>query len=269
MGYSVATDHYTQLSQPLNVFCYDIIDLPLAERQAIESGNTPSPIPPSLAVVPIPPSDLIPGQPYACISMDNGKEIRIYSLGPGNILQEYTYSSKNGSSWCFSGLQNLKIILDPTSTLAVIRAADNYIIVYYQDPDSDFIRPLGQNGETKDWGQGPTITKALKGTYIAAVRCFDSNGLAHSRIYYQGPELHLREYYFDRSRKKWALGDFNPGKQPRRTQITAEVVGEGDVDITVSWRDKEGRLVNSSHSKTRGWDLPKRMSGPEPLDGRD
>ena len=65
------------------------------------------------------------------------------------------------------------------------------------------------------------------------------------------------------------LGDFNPGVQPRGTHITAEVVHGGDVDITVSWRDKQGHIVSSSRSKTRGWDLPNRASEREPLDGRD
>jgi hypothetical protein len=38
MGYSVVTE-YHQLSDPLKVFCYELDDLPLAERQAIESGK--------------------------------------------------------------------------------------------------------------------------------------------------------------------------------------------------------------------------------------
>jgi hypothetical protein len=38
MGYSVTTQ-YHQLSDPLRVFCYELNDLPLVERQAIESGK--------------------------------------------------------------------------------------------------------------------------------------------------------------------------------------------------------------------------------------
>jgi hypothetical protein len=38
MGYSVSTQ-FDQLSDPLKVFCYKFDDLPLVERQAIESGK--------------------------------------------------------------------------------------------------------------------------------------------------------------------------------------------------------------------------------------
>ena len=38
MGYSIATQSH-QLSDPLKVFCYQLADLPLVERQAIESGK--------------------------------------------------------------------------------------------------------------------------------------------------------------------------------------------------------------------------------------
>ena len=65
------------------------------------------------------------------------------------------------------------------------------------------------------------------------------------------------------------LGDFKPGVQPRGTQITAEVVQDGDVDINVTWRDARGRVASASWSKSSGWDLPDPNSGSEQLDGRD
>ena len=77
------------------------------------------------------------------------------------------------------------------------------------------------------------------------------------------------DYFYPRKSIQRILGDFNPGEQPRGTCITAEVVHGGDVDITVSWRDERGHLVSSSRSKTLGWDLPKRASEREHLDGRD
>jgi hypothetical protein len=65
------------------------------------------------------------------------------------------------------------------------------------------------------------------------------------------------------------LGGFNPGVQPRRTPITAEVVQGGDVDINVAWRDARGRFASASWSKSSGWDLPDPNGVKAPLDGRD
>ena len=79
----------------------------------------------------------------------------------------------------------------------------------------------------------------------------------------------LLDYFYPRKSIHRILGDFSPGKQPHGTHITAEVVHGGNVDIIVSWRDEKGHLVSSSHSKTRGWELPKRASRRELLDGRN
>jgi len=64
------------------------------------------------------------------------------------------------------------------------------------------------------------------------------------------------------------VGEFNPGVQPRGTPITAEVVNGGGVDINVTWRDEEGRVVSRSWSNSSGWDMPNPNSGTV-LDGRD
>jgi hypothetical protein len=136
-------------------------------------------------------------------------------------LQEYIYSSKDGNTWDCAALNNLKIVLDPTSSIAAVLSLDNIISIYYQgrcffpfindlshnylrvDPDSDFIRILWRHVLKNDWQQGPTITKALKGTKIAIVQSPDS---LYHRLYYQGPLLHLSEYYFDPSKMNWVFG---------------------------------------------------------------
>ena len=118
---------------------------------------------------------------------------------------------------------------------------------------------------------------------IAIVLYFDATGQAIPRLYYQDPELYLRERYYDHSMHEWVFGeqifeltqtdgdhisgDFNPGVQPRGTSISAEVAG--DVDINVIWRDARGRAVTSSWSKSSGWDLPSPNGGMAPRDGRD
>jgi hypothetical protein len=96
-------------------------------------------------------------------------------------------------------------------------------------------------------------------------------------IFYQDPELRLRNCLYEFSTNNWnfgewflkftsrrhhthrtALGDFNPGVQPSGTPISVEVVRGGDVELNVMWRDPHGRVVSSSWSKSSGWDLPDR-----------
>ena len=96
------------------------------------------------------PSHFIPTQAYASISWDDGKEvcllrhrelesfsneiaqIRLYYLGPGNVLHEYAHSvSKGKNSWYYG---DLEIVLSPTSNIAAIRLEDDddTICIYYQ-----------------------------------------------------------------------------------------------------------------------------------------
>jgi len=96
------------------------------------------------------PPHFTPTQTHTSISWDDGREvcflrypelepwseftqIRIYHLGPGNILEEYAYSERKGrKSWHYGQLHTLKIVLDPTSSIAAIRLEDDIICVYYQ-----------------------------------------------------------------------------------------------------------------------------------------
>ena len=60
-------------------------------------------------------------------------QIRIYCLGPSNVLQQYAYSAnREKNSWYSGSLRNLNIILDPGSTIAAIQLEDDFICVYYQ-----------------------------------------------------------------------------------------------------------------------------------------
>ena len=94
-----------------------------------------------------PPCHFISNQAYASISWDGEKEvcflrhrelscsqftqIRIYHLGPGNILQEYVYSERKGrNSRHYGNLHTLKVVLDPTSSFAAIRLQDSIICIY-------------------------------------------------------------------------------------------------------------------------------------------
>ena len=64
-----------------------------------------------------------------------GTQIRLYYLGPSNVLYEYAYSaSKDINSWYYGNLHMLKIVLDSTSSIAAIRLEDDddTTYIYYQ-----------------------------------------------------------------------------------------------------------------------------------------
>jgi len=52
-----------------------------------------------------------------------------------------------------------------------------------------------------------TDTKAEKGSSIAVAEYSDAKGIFHSHIYYQDPELHLREVVYKGSTGKWHPGE--------------------------------------------------------------
>ncbi|KIM47249.1 hypothetical protein M413DRAFT_7794 [Hebeloma cylindrosporum] len=203
----------SQLSDSLKVFFYKLEDLAAEERQVIVSGRVESEIPDlGSAVISVTPIHFIPNQPYASIVWDNGKEIRIYYLGRGNILEEYAYS-KDNDGWSRGELHKLRIILNETSTIAAT-FHDNAIYVFYQGrchkfpakhPKTDFINMVAQEGPTKEWDSHPPITLALPGTGIAVVGFVNPTGQYALRVYYQDPELYLREHWFDHSIPKWVL----------------------------------------------------------------
>ena len=62
-------------------------------------------------------------------------QIRVYHLGPGNILQELVYSENNDRNSLYYGdLHNLKIVLNPasSSSIAAVRHQDDGICIFFQ-----------------------------------------------------------------------------------------------------------------------------------------
>ena len=80
---------------------------------------------------------------------------------------------------------------------------NNYLKI---DPKTDFIQMVTQEGAKKQWDTHTPITQAVAGSSIAVVGFFGPNGQYVPRIYYQDPELRLREHWFDHSRAEWVLG---------------------------------------------------------------
>lgn len=56
------------------------------------------------------------------------------------------------------------------------------------------------------WKRNMIITRAVKDSSIAVVDWVDTNGLRHISLFYQDPELCLKECSFDFSVNRWASG---------------------------------------------------------------
>jgi len=81
---------------------------------------------------------------------------------------------------------------------------NNYINI---DPNTNFIQMIYQRGSANPWKEAPQIAKAVKGSSFAIIR--DPTNKRVSRIYYQDPELILRECYYDHlgTMGQWVLGE--------------------------------------------------------------
>ena len=75
------------------------------------------------------------------------------------------------------------------------------------DPNTNFIRMVYQRGPANPWKKAPPIVKAVKGSSFAVVKPhnLDASKMV-SRIYYQDPELYLKECYYTPS-DQWVAGE--------------------------------------------------------------
>jgi hypothetical protein len=79
------------------------------------------------------------------------------------------------------------------------------------DQHNDFIRQLNRRCADWSWRQSSSdtlVTKALKGSSIAALS-LSSREAPSRHVFYQDPNLHVRDHYTDPSRKgdEWILGE--------------------------------------------------------------
>jgi len=155
------------------------------------------------------------------------------------------------------------------------------------DPHSDLIRQLSKGGMNWPWTQegwdNIPVTKALKGSSIAALS-FSNCQTPSRHVFYQDPELHVRDHYMDPSREHggWNLGErilalsswtrahyiaglLDSGIQPCGTPITAEP-GYGNV----TWRNEQGRILSASFSRTsQCWHLSNSVAQEPTQAGRE
>jgi hypothetical protein len=91
----------------------------------------------------------------------------------------------------------------------VINSLINILLTYYLKvvPESGFIQALcHQASKNGPWVKGRILAKAIKWSSIAAVACLHSNGEA-VHVYYQDPNLHLREHVWSPGELRWVSGE--------------------------------------------------------------
>ena len=75
------------------------------------------------------------------------------------------------------------------------------------DPNDYSIQGVLQRNDTTTWLKCGAFKKAVQGSSIASVAWVDANGLHHASIFYQDPELRLREHSYDFSAGQWVAGE--------------------------------------------------------------
>jgi hypothetical protein len=181
----------------------------------------------------VPRSDCtISGLAMFCTSMPTRRE-RTRIAGTMGI------SIHSRSSWI--PLQALPLCDSRTiPSISTIKASDNLPFIedslnnYFNiDPSTNFIRMVNQRGPTNTWKEALPITNAVKGSSFAVVRSPDSDAnKIVSRIYYQDPELRLRERYCNHlgTTDQWVLGEQSYWiisihyREPITLQVTSTLV---------------------------------------------
>ena len=91
----------------------------------------------------------------------------------------------------------------------MIRSLINTLLTYYLKvvPESGFIQALCHHvSKNGPWVKGRIIAKAIHGSSIAAITYLHSNGeVVH--VYYQDPDLHLREMVWSPTMLQWVSGE--------------------------------------------------------------
>jgi len=103
------------------------------------------------------------------------------------------------------GWYHLCLLSRPVTTSFSKDPPNNYLNI---DPDIGLIRMVNRSGPTNAWKEAPSIAMAVKGSSFAIIRKPEANKLV-SRIYYQDPELRLRECCYDHlgTADEWTIGE--------------------------------------------------------------
>ncbi|KAL7953518.1 fungal fucose-specific lectin domain-containing protein [Trichoderma compactum] len=172
--------------------------------------------------------------PLAVVSWDEGKQIRIYCVSSEGLLQEWC--GINGS-WSPGYLTKLEVRVAPNTSIAATNWDGPAIRVYCQEENSNAIQEYCVGNP---WHRGATLPIADSGSNLASLS-FKDGGRVHLRVYYQAPDLSLREHCYDGS---WSEGGFNPGVAIKSSAIAATSwsgTGAG-VQLRLFWQDNHGLL---------------------------
>nr|UWK20060.1 fucose-specific lectin [Trichoderma albolutescens] len=172
--------------------------------------------------------------PLSVISWDEGKQIRIYCVSANGLLEEWCHN--NGGSWAPGYLTNLKVRVAPNTSIAAVNWDGSSIRVYCQEESSNAIQEFCVGNP---WKRGATLPVADQGSNLAAVSWKDQ-GKVHLRVYYQAPDLSLKEHCYDAG---WYEGGFNPGVALKNSGIAATGWFNSGVQLRLYWQDSQGQMT--------------------------
>ncbi|EHK24095.1 uncharacterized protein TRIVIDRAFT_80901 [Trichoderma virens Gv29-8] len=182
--------------------------------------------------------------PLAVVSWDEGKQVRIYCVSSEGLLQEWCGINGN---WSPGYLTNLEVVVAPNSSIAATNWNGSAIRVYCQEKNCKTIQEYCVGNP---WKRGATLPIADSGSNLAALS-FEDGGKIHLRVYYQAPDLSLKEHCYDGG---WSEGGFNPGVALKNSAITATswVKSGAGVQLRLYWQDSYGLLRGYKWSS--GWE---------------
>ncbi|KAI0334364.1 fucose-specific lectin [Cubamyces sp. BRFM 1775] len=185
-------------------------------------------------------TDAAPFTPLAAITWDDGNQIRVYYLNADYVLQERCCVD---GEWTSGALNCLNIAAAPNTSIAAFQYEDDdgvHIRIYLQEAGSPEIQEYCSDGS---WVRGATLPTALSGTSIAAV-VYNIEGVQF-RVYYQAPDLTIKEHCLGSDGLGWYPGGFSGDKAPGQTQIGAFFAGSrGDVP-EVYWMNIDNDIIRS------------------------
>jgi len=189
------------------------------------------------------------GSPFASVTYDSGKQIRLYYLDTSDILQEYCFTA--GKGWFQGEISQLKVKCVPTAGLAAVEYGDDkggvHLRVYYQEAGTDIIAEAANDGY---WHAGQLrLAGAIGGTQLAAVAYYFQSQ-QQIRVYYQAKDLNVREHGHNDG--GWFTGGFVSGKATALTPIAA--LAFSNVQLQVYFRDSTGHVVFVKN--TGSWGSP-------------
>ncbi|KAL7930743.1 hypothetical protein V8C35DRAFT_324194 [Trichoderma chlorosporum] len=149
-------------------------------------------------------------------------------------LQEWCGINGN---WSPGYLTNLEVHVAPNTSIAATNWDGSAIRVYCQEVNSNAIQEYCVGNP---WKRGATLPIADSGSNLAALS-FKQDGKIHLRVYYQAPDLRLKEHCYDGN---WSEGGFNPGVALKSSAIAATswLGPEAGLQLRLYWQDSYGLL---------------------------